>query len=680
VATRSVFFAEALTLNKAGFFFFMTLVDGGPLSLYERIEQLKQCSEVVAFNGKYPLFEALLSSLSLECSSVILALIAAKQEHLFEKVAADPSTIALFRPLLEELMRLEGELAPLGGVFGYQQEIEKFLLGKEELPCELIPPEGPNFTSSSPLLDRAIAKGIESLPLTAEFYPIGGAADRLGYYDQKRGKKLPAAPFQFMGKSLLEGVITDVQAREFLYFTRTGRRIQIPLVLMTSDEKENDLLIREILEEKCYFGRDPATVRLIKQPAVPCVDRRGKWVLKNPFQLLLKPGGHGAIWQLAKEKGIFSWLKEMGKKYALIRQINNPIAGLDSLLLSLSGYGQLTGKIFGFASCQRLVHASEGMNVVKKKAAGIAVSNIEYCQFEQYGIQDKPIADNSPYSSFPSNTNILFAKLDAIEEALVHTPFPGLVLNFKKETGLVETEEVARLETMMQNIADALLEEEKKIDQLSTFITFNERKKTISAIKRQGESLVETAKGCFYDYLRCGVDLLESCGVAVPLLTEKGYLAGNPEILFSYHPSLGPLYSIIREKIRGGRFAPYSELHLALSDLVLEGLDLQGSLLIQADAPMGHREGGGMLSYSNKRGKCILRNVTVANEGIDRDGGGVLWNLDIKRKEVLTIELGEGSAFIAEGVCFKGNITIKVPADSTIIAEMTAGEIVYKTL
>lgn len=44
-----------------------------------------------------------------------------------------------------------------------------------------------------------------------EIYPIGGAGDRLGLMDSDTGESLPAALLPYCGRSLLEGLIRDLQ-------------------------------------------------------------------------------------------------------------------------------------------------------------------------------------------------------------------------------------------------------------------------------------------------------------------------------------------------------------------------------------------------------------------------------------------------------------------------------------
>lgn len=47
----------------------------------------------------------------------------------------------------------------------------------------------------------------------------------------------------------------------------------------------------------------------------------GKWLVPEGFKPLLKPGGHGAIWKLMQDDGIFDWLYQHDREAAIVRQI-----------------------------------------------------------------------------------------------------------------------------------------------------------------------------------------------------------------------------------------------------------------------------------------------------------------------------------------------------------------------
>lgn len=91
-------------------------------------------------------------------------------------------------------------------------------------------------------------------------------------------------------------------------------------------------------------------------------------------------------------------------------------------MLALAGVGHAGGRSFGFASCNRTVGASEGMNVLMHRHSGggadagsqeaasheYGVTNIEYTEFERLGISDVPTEAGGSESCFPANTNILY--------------------------------------------------------------------------------------------------------------------------------------------------------------------------------------------------------------------------------------------------------------------------------
>lgn len=51
----------------------------------------------------------------------------------------------------------------------------------------------------------------QGLPNLGEIYPLGGSADRLGLVDPETGECLPAAMLPYCGRTLLEGLIRDLQ-------------------------------------------------------------------------------------------------------------------------------------------------------------------------------------------------------------------------------------------------------------------------------------------------------------------------------------------------------------------------------------------------------------------------------------------------------------------------------------
>ena len=621
-----------------------------------------------------------LERFTLEEKVVLKAVVACNQGALLRRPDA-------LRPLLDDLLPVERFYRDLGGIVGYQAMMLVLLHSKEEKSTQVTfhSPKWWDLTKDQGEKD-ALA-GIMHLPMMAEMYPLGGAGDRLSLVDEHSGEALPAATLEFCGKTLLQGLIEDLQAREFLYFKLTGKVSLTPVAIMTSQEKDNHRRILDIFEKQNWFGRPKESFRFFKQPLVPVMDDLGKWCFKEGGRLLLKPGGHGVIWKLAQEAGIFEWFKHLGRTKILLRQVNNPVAGCDFGLLALSGIGCTEKKDFGFASCPRLVGSHEGMNVLietkRKEEFSYSLSNVEYCEFQKRGIVDASEKRGSPYSLYPSNTNILFADLKAIQNALLSGPIPGMLINKKRcsyydEKGKKQEKSVARLESMMQNIADHIRHPfpsriaPDEIKTLRTFLTYNERKKTISCTKRKyvvGSSLLETPEGCFLDILDNAYDLLKNhCNFDVPKVrSPAAFFSKGPSFLFSCLPALGPLYSVVAQKLKGGHLTEGSSLDLQLSELDAENIHVDGSVSVIAT----HQS----VLNSNLGAKCFLKNVSFVNRGINFSAPNCYWKRSIDTHEHVEIVIKGSGEFHAESVTFHGSLKLVVEDGMRVTAKEVDGEI-----
>jgi hypothetical protein len=665
-------------------------------SVQEKLDVLNADIKVIEFLSVPSFVRTFLSGLSPECELVIKSIIAIGQDkkvfHIPAKLA-DP--VARLRSLIETLLPVEEFYAEIGGIVGYQWMM-LHLLSLQEKPQNIaqpnyLRPEGVDISEDTLEVRRALIWGIMNLPKMAEIYPLGGAADRLRLRDETTALPLPAARLMFLGRTLLEGMISDLQAREYLHYKICGKQSLTPVAMMTSREKDNHAQIIAICEELKWFGRPKESFKLFCQHSVPTLNHKGAWCLSGPLKLLLKPGGHGVIWKLARDQGVFEWLFKKHKVKALIRQVNNPIAGIDHGILAFLGLGCQEDRSFGFASCPRQIKASEGINVLIEKSIASGanehaylLTNIEYCDFKKFNLCDEPLEKGSILSKFSSNTNILFADLRAVEDAVCKMPIPGMLINLKKtaytsESGQTKEEEIARLESTMQNIADAFEEvtpeilPEGKRGELKTYLTYNTRGKTISTVKREfvlGATLFETPEGCFLDVLKNARELLvEKCGFCVPEVNEGAvFFSKGPSFIFLYHPALGPLYSVIAQKLRGRKLDMGAELQLDIADIDVEELDLSGSLCISAESLMGEKNSDGILNYSEHTGKCVLKNVQVINQGIDYDSPNVFWRNEIFRKENCEIIIQGNGEFYAENVTLKGNMRIKVESGTRLVA------------
>lgn len=530
------------------------------------------------------------------------------------------------------LQCLDETYASIGGLIGYHLRVVMALNAKDnagEKVKKYTPPDVIDLSQKNDKLLNYVLIGLKNLPNIAELYPLGGAGDRLDLRASLTKEPLPVACLSFLGMSLLERLVCDVQAKEHLYFKVFGKKIIVPIALMTSDQKNNDKYIRQILEKNGYFGRPKDSFRLFKQPEVPVITSQGQWKVKDDGQLVLKPGGHGLIWKLAEENGIFDWFASLGVKKVLVRQINNPIVGLDYVSLAFSGVGFSSGKHFGFAACKRRVGAKEGiLSLVSEEKKEPFLTNIEYTKI----LETQEVLDSEDVAEFPANTNTLFADIAAISKVLKKHTLPGLLVNSKK---IIDRTPQGHLETSMQNIADSIPYEQ-------IFVTKSERLKTISATKRkfkEGDLYLETPQGGYQDYLQNKRELMKLCGFNVPQFFH-----------IDLHPSVGPLYSIIQQKLKKGSLDRSSYLKIWLSEVDIDGLCLKGSLSIQGDHPFG-------------ASACQLKNVTIANRGIDKRTECDAWSSGLNHLECCSFFLEENSELIVENAHIEGAFTLRVPSN-----------------
>ena len=621
--------------------------------MHQAQERLRQLIEKLALaksvKEKSALFDESIQgidALSDHQAYLLKALCAIGQRSVLKQYLATEEKLNL---LLEKLEQLDRFYHDFGGLVGYQQQVLNLLGSGSSEPVDVKAPTPVELDKEQGL---AIA-GLEKLNEMAEVYAIGGAADRLNLIDEESGIALPAAKLKLMGHTLLAHMVRDLFAREYLHYRLFGKQVSVPLAMMTSAEKNNDTHVKQICEENGWFGRNQDDFIFFCQPLVPTFNKAGEWSRVKENELLLKPGGHGVIWKLAIQEKVFEQLKERGKRKAVVRQINNPVAGLDTLISAFSGYGLKMDKQFGFASCPQRKNAKEGVNVLKKTQRGWSLSNIEYCDLR---------ADEVSSSEFPANTNLLFVDLEGIEKAVKEHPYPGVLLNFKQASN--SNEEVARLELTMQNIADYFSDKE-------SYLTLSERKKTISAAKRayvEGKPLLETPEGVMLDVLRNHHDLMSQCGVEMPSLEDLELrLFDQLPFYITYHPSLGPFYSVIAQKIEGGKLSEGAEMRLEIADLKMKNVSVEGSLAIEGDAVMGHQEDGKVV-FSNRTSKVTLENVEIVNKGVawEKDLDVVGGHLSYHQR--CFISLGENSEFIAKDVTFRGDFIIRVPQNTRCVA------------
>ncbi|KAM7275795.1 hypothetical protein ACFE04_017661 [Oxalis oulophora] len=606
-----------------------------------------------------------------------------------------------FKRLLKHLGEIERFYDCIGGIIGYQITVLELLaestLVKHTSPkhisenlsrqlLEIHTPKGLDLSQNTEYASQVALWGIEGLPDLGEIYPLGGSADRLGLVDPDTGECLPAAMLPYCGRTLLEGLIRDLQAREYLYYKLYGKQCITPVAIMTSSAKKNHQHITSLCERLGWFGRGRSSFQLFEQPLVPAVSAEdGQWLVSKPFTPVCKPGGHGAIWKLAYDKGIFQWFYKHGRKGATVRQISNVVAATDLTLLALAGIGLRYNKNPG---------ATEGVNVLIEKKdmdgkCAYGLSCIEYTEFDKFGITSGPLSANSNVllAEFPANTNILYVDLPSVEliaSSNNERSLPGMVLNTKKpivykdQFGQCHSAHGGRLECTMQSIADnfATTYSSKFInggleDGLDTFLVYNKRRRVTSSAKRKRKhmekSLHQTPDGALLDILRNAYDILSQCDIKLPEIEGNDkYVDSGPPYLIFLHPALGPLWEVTRQKFKGGSISKGSELQIEVAEFMWKNVELDGSLIIVADNVLGStkacRTEDPELHYGHRCARCKLDNVKVQNLGIDWEFlSNVYWKHDVERCGECKVILHGNAEFEAKDVVLQGNHLFEVP-------------------
>ena len=634
----------------------------------ERLARMLQDSRVEKAFHRYPELENLLSHGSAEEGYVIALSVFLEQfDRLFLGFDALEDRSGALKSLLDILVSTERFYRPIGGLLGYYVQVLQLIAEPdEETRPAYAPPPFYDMRQKTESVWRYAYEGILRLGEVGAIFTVGGAGDRLKLTDPQTGLALPVASLVFGGRPLLEWLFRDVEGLEYLHYRVFGERVCLPILLMASHEKKNVYEIERLGASHSWFGKAPDHLFVIVQSLVPVVTLDGQWGTLGPAQLMAKPGGHGVIWKLAQDAGAFEWLNKMQVTSLIVRQINNPLGGLDHTLSSLVGAGLKEKKQFGFAACPQRPGFAEGMNVLaitEDNEAGI--TNIEYTKFEAERTANPQLFDHQ----CPSNTNILFANLHSIAEALKKTPIPGMMVNAKVEAEVVEGEQkqrkaVARLESMMQAIADAMMVPwEGHQEKLSTFLALYDREKSISVTKKASPQGLETPECCLYDWYRAGRRLLkEACSFDLPEeISFEQFVERGPNLSFFFHPALGPLWEIIGQKVSVGRLFEGSELELEIAELYCRNLSLRGSFRLLCSAVTGDTDSLGVRRLGDATGRACLENVTIENDGLEPAPVQAFVSRSVPRKTSCTIRLEGFSELVAKDITLRGDFSLTIP-------------------
>lgn len=509
---------------------------------------------------------------------------AAGQEHLFadwdEPGVNDAAKVAF----VSSLERANASYP--GGLTAYIQNARVLLAEAKEgtNPFEGFIPEQPDkvdLTEFDDEYDRYESIGAGHFDKTAFVMVAGGLGERLGY----SGIKIDIPVEVTETTPYIEHYAANLLAME----ARMETPRPVPLIIMVSED--TDAKTRESLESNNYYGLRREQVHILKQELVPAIsDNEGRLALKDTYQLILKPHGHGDIHMLLFTSGVAAKMLEQGiEHFAFIQDTNGQ--AFNALPAAI---GASVEKDFDFNSIAVNRVPGEAVGGLAKLVKGEKqlTLNVEYNQLDPLlratVSPEGDVPNEQGFSMFPGNINILLIKAASYVGILNRTQ--GIIAEFVNpkyaDASKTTFKKPTRLETMMQDLPKLFGADEKvgvTIFNRRWSFSANKNNITDAAAKAAAGSPPESGATAEADFYFGGRTRLAAAGVEVKEAAEKSVLGipvtPGPRVIL--RPSFALTLGEVRTKIKGGSIAGEASLLLDGQDITLDGVEItDGSALV----------------------------------------------------------------------------------------------------
>jgi UDP-sugar pyrophosphorylase len=537
---------------------------------------------------------------------LIQTLLDAGQEHLFadwDEPGTNDDAKAAF---LATLSRVDTSYP--GGLTGYISNARKLLAEAKEgnNPFEGFVPEQPDkvdLTEFNDAYDRYEALGKAHFDKTAFVLVAGGLGERLGY----SGIKLDIPIEVTETTPYLQHYASNLLAME----ARMETPRPVPMVIMVSED--TDAKTRASFEANNWFGLKKEQVHILKQELVPAIaDNDGSLALKEKYQLILKPHGHGDIHMLLYTSGVAAKLKEQGIEHFVFMQDTN--GQIFNAVPAAVGASVEKGFDFNSIAVNRI--PGEAVGGLAKLVNGDTelTLNVEYNQLDPLLratiSPEGDVPNEQGFSLFPGNINVLVVKVASYVEILERTQ--GIIAEFVNPKYADDTKTTfkkpTRLETMMQDLPKLFGKDEKVgVSVFDRVWSFSANKNNIvdAAAKAAAGGPPESGATAEADFYFAGRRRLAAAGMDVSDAETEAILdipvVPGPRVLL--RPSFAMTLAEGREKISGGSIAGQGTLLLDGKDITLENVEItDGSALVVKAVPDA---------------KVTLKNLTVDNAGFE---------------------------------------------------------------
>ncbi|KAL7447342.1 hypothetical protein ACHAXM_010637 [Skeletonema potamos] len=533
------------------------------------------------------------------------------QRHLFEKWSPDGNDDK--KKALIAKLELVDQSYPDGGLTGYLSNaialLEKSRRGENPLEG-WIPsvPKGEAFEVGSDAFLSTEQLGLKEVGKCGFVLVAGGLGERLGYGDIKIGLPTELAT----GTSYIQFYIETILAFQSRY-AEPGKKL--PLCIMTSGDTNAKTVA--LLSANNYFGMEKDQITIVQQgqgvPALYDNDAHIALDTEDPYDIQMKPHGHGDIHALLHSNGVAKAWQSQGMKWTVFFQDTNGLA-FHTLALSL-GVSSKMGLIMNSITCPRKAKQAIGAITKLTKGDQQKTMNVEYNQLDPLlratVSPEGDVNDESGFSPYPGNINQLVFNLDSYVSILERTKgvMPEFVNPKYADAEKTVFKKPTRLECMMQDFPTVLqgAETEKVgFTSLASELCFSPVKNaTVDgvALQRNGTHPGVAASG-EADQNSAVARILRSIGCQVEegsKVTFNGIeVTSGPDCVLK--PSFAACATEFKTKFPNPatvKISGRSSLVLSGQGLTIESLDLDGAAVIECE------EGA----------SGVIRNLTVKNRG-----------------------------------------------------------------
>ncbi len=509
---------------------------------------------------------------------IINILIQSNQESLFSDWRPSGIDNEKKKKFLDTLIYVNN--AYPGGLKTYLDNSVKLLKQSKESknPYRGFIPHNPTTVDLSHFNDaylKAEEKGFKHADKLAFVLVAGGLGERLGYSSIKID-----IPFELTtGTSYISYYFSYIKALE----KKMNCSNNIPLIIMTSPD--TDYLTKKNLVENDYYGLSKKQITIMQQELVPALKNNEARLAKDsPYQLTLKPHGHGDVHLLMYQTGISKKLQDSGISHLVFIQDTN--AQVCNIILPFFGSSLENKFVFNSACVPRIPGEAVGAVTRLISPEKEMTINVEYNQLDSLLQESHPdggdVANENGYSSFPGNTNILIIALKEYNDVLEKTK--GIIAEFINPKYQDKSKKIfqkpARLETMMQDFPKSFEKKEKVgVTIFDRVWSFSANKNNLidaakKAKKRQPPESAGSAESDFYEAGRMRLKFFGNQIASSPDLIFNGVPFKNQSRIF-----LKPCFAItleeMKNKIKSCTFEAETTLVLNGEDITLENVVLR---------------------------------------------------------------------------------------------------------